>query len=568
MKRRKFKHQSWRSETRMFALPVLLFIAAIGAGVAMLLYARGGDASQFRLRWLEAQATPAQETRPRRATTSSTAGGKTINVRAGDDLQRAFDEAQPGDTIRLQAGATFKGTFTLPNKTGDAFITIRSAASDAELPAPDERINPARYARALPKIVSNENGQPAIKTEAGAHNFRFIAVEFGATPDGAGNIIALGAGTETNLEDTPHHIEFDRVFIHGDPEKGQRRGIALNGREIVVINSYISDIKRKGEESQALAGWNGAGPFKIINNYIEAAAENIMFGGADPTIENLVPADIEISRNYLTKPLAWRGRWTVKNVFELKNAQRVRVDGNIFENNWVDGQGGTAILFTVRNQDGNAPWSIVRDVEFTNNIVRHAGNAIAILGEDYTHPSRQMINVKIANNLFYDIDGEKWGGHGIALALTGGAAQNISLVHNTMIARGNAVVAEENATIKKLTINDNIFFGHILKSGSGGTEALQKIDPARTWQAQGNCIVLTEKRERWEAEYPARNLFFDDWSQIGFANIAANQFDLSAKSRCRGRATDKTDIGVNFDALRRAGALDSAERTTAAAAEQ
>ncbi|MBI2122939.1 MAG: hypothetical protein HYT96_02125, partial [Armatimonadetes bacterium] len=47
------------------------------------------------------------------------------------------------------------------------------------------------------------------------------------------------------------------------------------------------------------------------------------------------------------------------------------VDGNLFENNWQDAQGGTAILFTVRNQDGGAPWSVVQDVTFTNNIVRH-----------------------------------------------------------------------------------------------------------------------------------------------------------------------------------------------------
>jgi hypothetical protein len=31
-----------------------------------------------------------------------------------------------------------------------------------------------------------------------------------------------------------------------------------------------------------------------------------MFGGADPSIPDLVPSDIEIRRNHLFKPLSWK----------------------------------------------------------------------------------------------------------------------------------------------------------------------------------------------------------------------------------------------------------------------
>src|SRR5205085_3629645 len=96
-----------------------------------------------------------QHVRPRRATqgdaTSSndqTSTNQTnatvINVRAGDDLQAALDRAHAGDTIMLAAGATFRGAFRLPNKTGADFITIRSAAADAQLPAPGERLKIGR----------------------------------------------------------------------------------------------------------------------------------------------------------------------------------------------------------------------------------------------------------------------------------------------------------------------------------------------------------------------------------------------------------------------------------------
>src|SRR6266403_1019410 len=54
--------------------------------------------------------------------------GGEIVVRAGDDLQAALDSARPGDTVAIQAGAVFVGPFTLRQKTGDQFITIRTQA--------------------------------------------------------------------------------------------------------------------------------------------------------------------------------------------------------------------------------------------------------------------------------------------------------------------------------------------------------------------------------------------------------------------------------------------------------
>ena len=48
-------------------------------------------------------------------------------------------------------------------------------------------------------------------------------------------------------------------------------------------------------------------------------------------------------------------KWTVKNLFELKNAQQVTIDGNVIENVWAAGQYGYAIVLTPRNQNGSAP---------------------------------------------------------------------------------------------------------------------------------------------------------------------------------------------------------------------
>jgi hypothetical protein len=77
----------------------------------------------------------------------------------------------------------------------------------------------------------------------------------------------------------------------------------------------------------------------------------------------------------------------------------VVVTGNLFENNWVDAQAGTAIVFTPRNQDGTAPWGVVEDVTFAGNVVRNTPHCFSVLGYDNEKPSGQAKNITVRNNL-------------------------------------------------------------------------------------------------------------------------------------------------------------------------
>src|SRR6185312_9503144 len=125
------------------------------------------------------------------------------------------------------------------------------------------------------------------------------------------------------------------------------------------------------------------GPFVIDGNYLEAASENILFGGADPAIVNLIPADITVTNNYVTKPLAWKGKgYNPKNLIEFKNAQRFQVHGNVFENSWVEAQAGFGVMVTVRDQSGKCPLCTVKDGEISGNVIRHVYQGIDILGLD------------------------------------------------------------------------------------------------------------------------------------------------------------------------------------------
>lgn len=437
------------------------------------------------------------------------ASAATHAVPAGGDLQAALNAALPGDVIELEPGATYTGNFRLPVKDGAEFIVVRTGGNNPALPPPGVRIH-RLHAPLLAKIRSG-NTSAALTTAAGTHHWRLELLEFLGNRNGASDIITLGGGsTQTDVSQMPHTFVLDRLYIHGDPVVGQKRGLTLNSGNTQVLNSYFEDFKLVGQDTQALGGWNGTGPYLIENNYTEAAGENLIFGGADPSIPNLVPSDITIRRNVFTKPLAWRNeRWQVKNAFELKNARRVLVEGNVFENVWEAAQVGFAVLFSVRNQNGRGPWTVVEDVTFRYNIIRHAGGAITILGHDDNHPSQQTKRLRISHNLIYDIDASRWGGHGIFVQM-GAMPRDIYIEHNTVFHTGQVLAvyggrtptgghAIEGVVFRNNTLRHNTY-GVKGQSTATGNATLSHFMPGAIFEHN----VLAGGRA---SLYPAANYF-------------------------------------------------------------
>src|SRR5437660_1666279 len=344
-------------------------------------------------------------------------------------------------------------------------------------------------------------------------------------------LVELGTGGETSTATLPHDIIIDRCYIHGNAGQAAIRGVALNGSRIAVIDSYLAEFKDQGSDTQALMGWNGPGPFKIVNNYLEAAGENVMFGGADPSITNLVPADIEIQGNHFFKPTAWRGVWAaVKNLFELKNARRVLIEGNIFENNWLAAQAGWAVQFTVRNQDGTAPWSTIEDVTFQKNIVRHSGSGLNILAADDPNPSQTMKRVLVRDNLFDDINGTTWGGNGRLFQILGYAGGSTDLVieHNSGFQQENVNYSEGVPHLgfiyrNNITPRGAAGFGFIGQGAAEGISTLTIYFPLAVFQrnviAGGNAAI-----------YPADDFFPSSLAAVGFVDFAGHNYRLPASS--------------------------------------
>jgi hypothetical protein len=57
----------------------------------------------------------------------SNANAASIVVPSNGDLQAAINTAQPGDTVVVEAGATYGGAIVLPLKSGSDYITIQSS---------------------------------------------------------------------------------------------------------------------------------------------------------------------------------------------------------------------------------------------------------------------------------------------------------------------------------------------------------------------------------------------------------------------------------------------------------
>jgi hypothetical protein len=457
----------------------------------------------------------------------------------------------------------YTGNFRLPVTAAPIYITIRTESP--QLPAPGVRVSPAD-ATQLAKLKS-PNASPVLSTADAAHHWRIESVEFPATAGGAGDIIALGSGTQTDTAQLPHDLVLDRVYVHGDPVAGQKRGIALNSGYTEVINSYIADIKAAAVDSQAICGWNGSGPYLLDNDYLEASGENVMFGGADPTVWNLVPSDITLRHSTLSKPVAWMGAsWSVKNLLELKNARRVLVEGNVLENVWKAGQAGFAVQITPRNQGGKAPWSTVEDIAFRYNVVRHAGSAINVSGWDDLQASGQAQRIQIANNVVYDIDSVRWGGAGIFVQL-GNSPASITIEHNTVMHSGTVLSVYGSRNGAPWVIAGLVFRNNLMKHNTYGIKGDALAVGQQTLTTYFSNLVFDRNVLAGgpASVYPAGNYFPTEAEFLAaFVNGTAGDYSLVPATPFRTEASDGGALGADTASI--AAALGGVPQTATSAA--
>src|ERR1017187_8167288 len=529
------------------------------------------------------------------AMSNTPAPGHTIPVNTGGDLQSALNSASCGDTIQLHAGATFVGTFTFPAKScdGNNWIIVRTSADDSKLPAEGSRLTscyagvsslPGRPAfqcastnNVLAKLVMATSASGPIVFASGANYYRLIglAVTRAAFPAPVYSLIQFKGPVD--------HLVFDRLWVHGTAQDETTRGIGLGGTYIAIVDSSFTDfhcVSGTGSctDAQAIAGGGGndpMGPYKIVDNFLEASGENILFGGGAATA---TPADIEIRQNHMFKPLTWmKGQagyvgltnenpFIVKNLLELKNAQRVLVEGNIMEYSWGGfSQSGFAILLTPKNQAGSngsnlCPICQVTDVTIRYNSIRHVGGGL------------QIANA-LSDNGGAPLDGQRYSIHDIViddidggfaqLSVSAGAPllQNVTINHVTafpssMLLNIGTMVATSGPMKNFVFTNNIVSVGTypVWSTGGGPANCAYFDNPLTTFNAcfssssfASNALIGNSPAFP-ATQWPSRNFFPASASAVRFVGNCGD-YHLRPSSPYKGKGTDGKDLGADVDAV-------------------
>ena len=381
-----------------------------------------------------------------------------------------------------------------------------------------------------------------------------------------------------------HHIIFDRIYMHGPSTPrsvGVKFGIVFGGQHEGVIDSTIEELVSDDGESKAIASWSGAGPLIIRNNLLSAAGENIMIGGATPVVAGITPSDIEVRHNHFYKPLKWRDdsaytnatpKVSTKNLFELKNAQRVLIEGNVFENVWPDGQAGYALMLTPRGggATGSDSWTIISDVTVRSNLLRNCANGMAISGGGATialgqgGPTQRGGRFLIENNLVVGLGGNYSAGApsgNFAILVLG--PSDVQFRHNTVASYTGTNIRGTTLTfnygidnegglfpLQNFVLRDNILHGRQYVMALGQTSTLSTLMPGYTWT---NDVIVGPwpTSGGWDISNPILpkgngNDYVQSEASVGYANLVSGDYHLAATSPYRNAASDGKDIGVDW----------------------
>ena len=528
--------------------------------------------------------------------------GRTRVVKSGGDLQGAIEQAACGDTIQLEAAVAFAGKFVFPYKKCDDshWITIRTSAPDSALPPEGTRLTPcyagvaslpgrpdfhcALVKNVLAKLQFDGRGRvgPIVFTP-GANHFRFIGLEISRAAE-----LTVNALISLEPKGTADHLLFDRMWIHGLAQEETTRGIQLGGSQYVaVVDSFFTDfhcISKSGSctDSQAISGGSGSnpmGPYKIVNNFLEAAGENILFGGGPGTVS---PTDIEVRRNHMFRPMSWKlgeadfvggkdgNAFIVKNVFELKNAQRVLLEGNILENTWGGfTQNGFAVVLTPKNQAPNVcPLCRVTDVTIRYNRIQHmaSGFMFANILSDTGGASTDGGRYSIHDNILEDIDGKAYKGFGNFALVVSQTPQlhDVSLDHNTAFPPNAILNVGARASGPKIA--NFVFTNNLVASGQRGIVSTGggRNNCSFQLERQGPEGVLARCFESYKFNYnciigaggfPNENIGLKDLNAADFASLRQGKIvdhHLRPGSRCKNAGTEGKDLGADVDEVEKA----------------
>jgi hypothetical protein len=534
-----------------------------------------------------------------------------ITVNAGDDLQAALNAAQCGNTIQLQAGATFTGIFKFPARSCDNshWIIVRTSSPDTALPAEGQRLTPCyagvaslpgrpQYScnnpqNVLAKLVVSQLVGPVV-FQSGASHYRLIGLELTRPTGtrGAATLMSVVAGG------TASYIVLDRSWLHGTAQDEAAYGFKLSGtNNVAIVDSYFSDfhctaISGTCTEAHAVHGGTGSsqdGLYKIQNNFLEASGQAILFGGGAATT---TPTDVTIRLNHFFKPWQWMkgsspfqggvggNPFIVRHHLEFKNAVRVLIEDNLLENVWGGfGETGDAILLTPKSQhiksgDNVCPICQVTDVTLRYTHVIHASGGIEIatvLSGNGANGAPALAGTRFSiHDVVMDDISRRYIGGGWLFSMGNNWQVNplntITIDHITAFPDYEGGILALGNKMSNPQMYGFVFTNSIVTAGrypvwnaSGGATSCAHSDVPLT--SLGKCFasytfnnnaLVAAPAHYPPSLWPTGNLFANDTNTVDFAqynNSNGGNYQLMPGSPYKNMGTDGRDLGADIAGL-------------------
>jgi hypothetical protein len=251
--------------------------------------------------------------------------------------------------------------------------------------------------------------------------------------------------------------------------------------------------------------------------------------------------------------------YAVKNLLEVKSGSNLYIHGNVFENNWVNSdQSGVAVwlISQVGQENGAIGWVRGENILFTNNIVRNSSQGIRVASEGNRIFGKPNRNVRVINNLLYDIGATATpsiASNDARPVSFAGECVDCQFVHNTVLSGvgSGAAVYFDTKPMTNFRFTNNV--GHHNAYGFLGDGGLPITAYAPKGVIQNNILIADRSGSRFS---PGNNKIVGSSTRL-FAGGKGSLFRLDPESPfsagctedCEYAADDATDLGANIDRI-------------------
>ena len=264
----------------------------------------------------------------------------------------------------------------------------------------------------------------------------------------------------------------------------------------------------------------------------------------------------------------------MKNLLEIKNAERLLLEGNVMEGSWGGfSQRGWGIVITPRGS-----WAAARDLTIRYNTISHVGSGFQISATQAQSPDGRWLDSMAAERISIhdvtvdDMSAAAYNGAGITFMITSAFAvnkplNNLTINHMTVLTDSNRLLLVVGSDSRNRELPSNIVFTNnvavagkysVWSTGGQYNGACAKsgqplVTFNRCWDSSytfTNNVLIDYPSD--QGPWPANNYLSSTATSVEFANFnngRGGNYKLLPSSPYRDLGTDGKDIGADIGAI-------------------